>query len=227
VTADHISGGRIEVGLGAGWHEREHAAYGFPFPPTGERMDILDEQVRILIGNWSEERFSFQGAGHYRLDDLDARPKPVQKPHPPLIMGGNAGARSAALAAACADEYNTAFPTETEARARRQRIVEACDRAEREPIPFSVMTALIAGSDAAELRDRVRRLLDKVGMESSPEDFLAEPPQGWLIGTVDQVVEQLDALREAGVSRVMCQQLLHDDLEAVALLGRELAPRVA
>ena len=225
-TADQISDGRVEVGIGAGWHEREHAAYGFPFPRPSERMEILEEQLQILLGNWSEGTFSFEGT-HYRLDELDARPKPVQRPHPPLIMGGNAGRHSAALAAAYADEYNTAFPTEADARARRQRVVEACGRAEREPIPFSVMTSLIAGSDDAELRDRAGRLLNKVGMEGTVDDFLTQPPPGWLVGTVDRVVEQLDALREAGVSRVMCQQLMHDDLDAVALLGRELAPRVA
>ena len=226
VTADHISGGRVEVGLGAGWHEREHAAYGFSFPATAERMGILEEQLQILLGNWGDERFSFTGR-HYRLDDLDAQPKPVQRPHPPLIMGGNAGPRSAALAAAYADEYNTAFPTEADARARRQRINEACSAAGREPIPFSIMTSQIVGADASELRHRAARLLEKTGMDQSVDEFLADPPPAWLVGTADQVVERLEKLREAGVSRVMCQHLLHDDLDAVALIGRELAPRVA
>jgi F420-dependent oxidoreductase-like protein len=226
VTADHISEGRVEVGLGAGWHEREHAAYGFPFPPTAERMETLEEQLQILLGSWADDRFTFDGR-HYRLDDLEARPKPVQRPHPPLIMGGNAGPRSAALAAAYADEYNTAFPTEEDVRARRQRINEACSAAEREPIPFSIMTSLIVGADEGELRDRTARLLDKVGIEQSATEFLADPPPAWLVGTVDQVLEQMQGLREAGVARIMCQHLLHDDLDAVALIGRELAPRVA
>lgn len=225
-AADHISGGRIELGVGAGWHQREHSAYGFPFPPTAERVEILEEQLQIVLGNWGEPTFSFTGK-HYRLEDLDARPKPVQNPHPPLIIGGSAGARSAALAAAYADEYNTPFPTQEEARARRQRIVEACSDADREPIPFSIMTGVIAGRDATELRDRARRLLDRIGSAQSVEDFVAEPPRAWLVGTVAQVLEQLDGLREAGVNRVMCQQLLHDDLDAVELLGRELAPHVA
>ena len=226
VTADHISGGRVEVGLGAGWHEREHAAYGFRFPATRERMEILEEQLQILLGNWGDERFSFSGR-HYRLDDLEARPKPLQRPHPPLIMGGNAGPRSAALAAVYADEYNTAFPTEPDARARRQRINEACSAAGREPIPFSIMTSLTVGADEGELHHRAARLLEKTGMGQSVDEFLGDPPPAWLVGTVDQVVERLQGLREAGVTRVMCQHLLHDDLEAVALIGRELAPRVA
>lgn len=225
-SADQISQGRIELGLGAGWHQREHAAYGFPFPPTGERIDIIEEQLQIVLGNWSETRFSFHGV-HYRVDDLDARPKPVQRPHPPLIMGGNAGPRSAALAARYADEYNTAFPSEADVPARRQRIVEACSRANREPIPFSIMTAVIAGSDASDLRDRARRQLERIGADQDVDAFLADPPHGWIVGTVEQVVDRLSVLREAGVSRVMCQQLLHDDLDHVALLGGKLAPRVA
>lgn len=225
-SADQISGGRIELGLGAGWHEREHAAYGFPFPPTPERIDQLEEQLQIVLGSWGSEAFSFDGR-HYRLDRLDAQPKPVQRPHPPLIIGGNAGARSAALAARYADEYNTPFPSVDDVRARRQRIVEACSAAGREAIPFSIMTPLITASDEAELRERMRRQLARYGSGQDVDAALAEPPHGWIVGTVDGVVEQLNVLREAGVTRVMCQQLLHDDLQAVALLGEELAPRVA
>lgn len=85
VTADQISGGRIELGLGAGWHEHEHEAYGFPFPPTRVRMDILEEQLQVVLGNWTDGPFSF-GGEHYKLRELDAQPKPVQRPRPPLIM---------------------------------------------------------------------------------------------------------------------------------------------
>ena len=224
-TADHISNGRIEVGLGAGWHEREHDAYGFPFEDTRERVDVLAEQLQVVLGNWSQEPFSFDGE-HYRLRDLDARPKPVQVPHPHLIMGGNAGPRSAALAARYADEYNTPFPTVDDVRARRQRIVEACSHAGREPIPFSIMTAVIAGADPAELRDRARRQLERVDSAQDVDALLADPPYGWIVGTTDEVIAQLDRRREAGVERVMCQQLLHDDLDAIALLG-EISPHVA
>jgi F420-dependent oxidoreductase-like protein len=224
-SADHISDGRIELGLGAGWHEREHEAYGFAFPSVGERMDILEEQLQVVLGNWSEEPFSFEGE-HYRLTELDAQPKPVQRPHPPLIMGGNAGPRSAALAARYADEYNTAFPTVDVVRARRQQVVEACSQVGREPIPFSIMTSVITGEDDSDLRDRAARLLDRIGSDQRAEEFLQSPPDGWIVGTADQVTEQFGTLREAGVTRVMCQQLLHDDLDAIALLG-ELAPRVA
>jgi F420-dependent oxidoreductase-like protein len=223
-TADQISEGRIELGLGAGWHEREHDAYGFPFPPTRVRMDMLEEQLQVVLGNWADSPFSLDGE-HYELRNLDAQPKPVQRPHPPLIMGGAAGPRSAALAARYADEYNTAFPTLDDVRQRAARIGEACERAGREPMPFSIMTGVVVGTDRAELRDRVRRLSEKQGNDA--DEFLARPPQAWVVGTVDEAAEKLLALRDAGVSRVMCQHLVHEDLEAVALLGKVLAPSVA
>ena len=144
VTADHVSGGRVELGLGAGWHEREHAAYGFPFPATRVRMEILEEQLQVIRGSWGDELFSFDGR-HYQLDELTAQPKPVQQPHPPLIMGGLAGPRSAGLAAMYADEYNTVFPTVDEVRERKARVDAACAERGRDPMPFSVMTGVIVG----------------------------------------------------------------------------------
>ena len=218
VAADHVSGGRVELGLGAGWNEREHAAYGFPFPPLGQRMGMLAEQLEIVHRQWTEGPFSFAGE-HYRIDALDAQPKPVQSPHPPLVMGGKAGPRAAALAARWADEYNTAFATLDELRPMKARVDAACEAAGRGPIPFSLMTGVLVGRDRAEYEER-RRLLT---------EFRGSAPGGgaWITGTVDEVAEQLGALRDAGVARVMCQHLLHGDVDMVALIGRELAPQLA
>ncbi|MHB1835894.1 MAG: TIGR03560 family F420-dependent LLM class oxidoreductase [Solirubrobacteraceae bacterium] len=221
-TADHVSGGRVELGLGAGWHEREHEAYGFPFASTRERMDVLEEQLAIVLGAWTQAPFSFAGE-HYTLRDLDAQPKPVQRPHPPLIMGGAAGPRSVALAARHADEYNTAFATLDEVCRRRDAVLRACEQAGREPLPFSIMTGVVVGADEAQLRDRAARLAQRTDIP----DVVGEPPEGWIVGTVEQATEQLAALRDAGVHRVMCQHLLHDDLDTVALIGERLAPAVA
>ncbi len=223
VTADHVSGGRVELGLGAGWHEGEHAAYGFAYRPTRVRMDVLEEQLQIVLGSWGDQPFSFEGE-HYSVSELEAYPKPIQRPHPPLLIGGDAGPRSAALAARYADEYNTPFPTLEDVRARRDRVAAACERAGREPLPFSIMTAVLTAEDEGELRERARRLAEKTG--SDADALLADPPSAWIVGTVDQAAERLAALRDAGVSRVMCQQLLHDDLDHVALLGERLAPMV-
>ncbi|HTP22984.1 MAG TPA: TIGR03560 family F420-dependent LLM class oxidoreductase [Solirubrobacteraceae bacterium] len=224
VTADHVSGGRVNLGIGAGWHEREHEAYGFPFLPTKTRMDVLEEQLEVLMGTWGEGQFSFEGE-HYVLRDLNAQPKPFQQPHPPLLMGGSAGPRSAALAARFADEYNTPFPSLEDVPRMRGAITEACERAGRDPIPFSAMIGTVIGADAGDLEDRARRVGERIG---TPGDTLVrEPPSGWVVATVDQAIEQFAAYREAGLHRVMCQTLVHDDLDAVTLLGEVVAPALA
>lgn len=156
-TADHVSGGRVELGLGTGWHEPEHAAYGFPFTAMRDRMDVLEEQLAIVHdGHWGDDTdYSFSG-DHYTLTGLDAQPKPVQRPHPPLILGGAAGPRAARLAARYADEYNTVMPTPEEITERKARIDAACAKAGRDPIPFSTMGPIPDGGfDAlrAQLND--------------------------------------------------------------------------
>jgi alkanesulfonate monooxygenase SsuD/methylene tetrahydromethanopterin reductase-like flavin-dependent oxidoreductase (luciferase family) len=189
------------------------------------RLDVLEEQLQVVLGTWSsgpDAPFTFTGE-HYRLDALNAQPGPVQTPHPPLIMGGSAGRRSAAMAARYADEYNTPFAAVDEVRERRARIAQACADAEREMLPFSVMTGVVIGADETDLRDRAARLEQRSGFQN----LVDAPPGGWIVATVDGAAEQLQTLADAGVDRVMCQQLLHDDLEAVALLGEQLAPAVA
>jgi len=223
-TADHVSDGRVELGLGAGWHEREHAAYGFTFPDLKTRMQVLDEQLQIVLGHWAEGSFSFSGR-HYRLEELDAQPKPVQRPHPPLLMGGSAGPMAARLAANYADEYNANFVTVEEVRARSQRITEACDAIGRAPIPFSVMGPVIVGRDDADLRARVARTAAFRGIDA--ETLLTDPPDGFIVGTLEQAAAKLREYEGAGASRWLCQHNPVDDLEFIELLGRELAPLVA
>ena len=142
-TADHVSGGRIELGMGTGWSEVEHTAYGFPFLSMKERMDVLEEQLEIIHdGHWGDGGRSASRARYYELErPRRAARKPVQRPHPPLIMGGAAGPRAARLAARYADEYNTAScRRSSEIAERKANIDAACAKAGREPIPFSVMT---------------------------------------------------------------------------------------
>jgi F420-dependent oxidoreductase-like protein len=224
VTVDHVSGGRVELGLGAGWHEAEHRAYGFEMPPTATRMAVLAEQLEIVHRSWTEEAFSFAGT-HYRLDDLRALPKPLQRPHPPLLVGGGAGPRSVALAARFGDEYNTGLVSVEECRRRRGLVEAAWREAGRDPgtVRFSLMTTCVVGRDRGELLERVAAMQAVTGGGGDPEALLAAPPPHWLIGTADELVERLRVLEQAGVTRVMLQHLAHDDVDMVAVLGEVAA----
>lgn len=228
VTVDHISRGRVELGIGAGWHEPEHTRLGFPFPSTRERIDALAEQLELIHRQWEDGPFSFEGE-HFRVIEANPYPKPLQRPHPPLIVGGSAMPRSVALAARWADEYNTTNATADECRERRARVAEACEREGRPPLPFSLMTGICIGADRDDLHERARRLAALRGEQlpgGDPAAYVAALPASWITGTLDDAVEQLRTLEEAGVERVMLQHLLHTDLELVALLGEQVAPAV-
>jgi alkanesulfonate monooxygenase SsuD/methylene tetrahydromethanopterin reductase-like flavin-dependent oxidoreductase (luciferase family) len=192
-TVDHISGGRVELGLGAGWYEAEHEAYGLAFPPQRERLDELDRQLAEVVRQWTA--------------DDGIWPKPKQQPRPPIIVGGGAKPRTVAAAVAHADEYNTVWPTVDEARERKQRLDDAARAAGREPLRFSMMTSCVVARDHDELARRLEALHALTG--SGPV----------ISGTVDEVVEQLRAYEEAGVERAMLQHLVHEDVEMVTVLG--------
>jgi F420-dependent oxidoreductase-like protein len=220
-TVDHISGGRVELGLGAGWNQAEHDAHGFPFPGLDERMELLEEQLEIVHRQWTEEEFSFQGR-HYRLERCRAEPKPLQRPRPPIVMGGGAGPRVAGLAARWADEYNTPFASVEQCRERRAAIAEACEREGREPIPFSLMAACCVGRDEGEALERARRRLERSGRDDDPSVLLEQ--DNVLVGTVDRVIARLREYAEAGVERVFLQHLDHSDLDMVRLIGEAVVP---
>jgi alkanesulfonate monooxygenase SsuD/methylene tetrahydromethanopterin reductase-like flavin-dependent oxidoreductase (luciferase family) len=223
VTADHISGGRVELGIGTGWMEAEHRAYGLPFPPMGVRMDRLAEQLEIVRGSFGPGPFSFRGE-RYAVDGLDALPKPVQEPLP-LLMGGAARRRGAALAARFASEYNVVHAAPDEAAASRGRLVAACEQAGRDPatLRFSLMHQYLIGRDEAELRDRAERLAEVTG---SPAD-VEELRKTAIAGTPDEVVARLREYEAAGVERVMLQHLAHRDHEALELIAAEVVPAFA
>jgi alkanesulfonate monooxygenase SsuD/methylene tetrahydromethanopterin reductase-like flavin-dependent oxidoreductase (luciferase family) len=212
VTADHVSGGRVELGLGTGWNEAEHEVYGFPFPPMGERMKNMESQLQLIASHWS---------------DGPAQPKPVQRPRPNLIVGGRGGPRSIRMAARHADEYNTVNKTAAECAAIREQLDDACAAVGRDPIPLSLMTGWLAGGDRAELLDRAGRLAEWQARDADPETFLAELPDSSIAGTIDDNLERLRELAAAGVGRVMLQHLLHRDLDAVDQIGRSVVPALA
>ncbi len=227
-TVDHVSAGRVEVGMGGGWMEAEHAAYGFPFPPTHERMELLSEQIEIVHGEWTEERFSFEGR-HYRLEDSPALPKPVQRPHPRLIVGGSGGRGTVSPAVRFADEYNTLLASVDDCGRRRRVLDEACEREGRDPatLSLSLMIGVLIGNDESEIRGRARRLAGRGYGGGDADALVARYRERGVYGTPEQAAERLRELEGAGVERVMLQHLAHDDLETVALIGRELATLVS
>ena len=223
VTADHISGGRVELGIGTGWLEREHRAHGFPFPPMRTRMDMLAEQLEVVSGSLGPGPFSFSGE-HYAVHELDALPKPVQDPLP-LLMGGAAKQRGAALAARFAGEYNVVHARPDEAAASRGRLSAACEQAGRDPatLRFSLMHQFLIGGDEGELRARAERLAAVTG---GPAD-VKQLRRSAIAGTPAEVVAQLREYEAAGVERVMLQHLLHRDVEALELIAAEVVPAFA
>jgi F420-dependent oxidoreductase-like protein len=212
-TVDRISAGRAELGMGAGWLAAEHAAFGFPFPPLRERMERLEEQLEIVRRLWADGGASYAGR-HFGFGPVDAQPKPVQRPGPRLLLGGDAGPRSVRLAARFADEYNSHNATPDECGARRARVAEACEREGREPLPFSLMTGFLVGADRRELLERARRLAAWRRLDSEPDELLGSLPASWVVGTVPEALEQLRELSEAGVARVMLQHHLHASTRA-------------
>lgn len=224
VTVDHISGGRVEVGMGSGWYEREHAAHGFPFLDGAQRYALFAEQVEIVVRSWTEERFDHVGP-NYRLEGQLALPRPVQQPHPPLVLGGSVKPRFAALAARYATEVNTLGAPNGELRARKAMLDEACVAAGRDPatLGFSVMTACFLGETDADVLDRLGRFLATSGGAAEPAALRAERSDRWLVGTVEQVVERVEELRAIGVSRLFLQHLNADDDAMVELAGGRLA----
>lgn len=230
VTVDHISGGRAELGMGAGWFDREHEAFGFPFPPVPERMERLAEQVEIVHRLWDrdEEEVTFDGS-HYQLEAAQALPYPVQEPHPPLILGGGAGPRAAALAARWADEYDVVSVGPDEARGARTRLSRSCEAIGRDPstMRLSLMTGIVVGADRGELERRASALMEREGNSGDLGDAIERWRADRLAGTADEVLAGLAEYAEAGVDRVLMQHLVHDDLETLELIGAEIIPAAA
>jgi F420-dependent oxidoreductase-like protein len=228
-TIDQISGGRVELGLGAGWNEPEHRQHGFPFPELRDRMTMLEEQVEIVHRLWTEDDVTFEGS-HYRLEGCTSLPKPVQRPRPPLIMGGQAGPRAAALAARFADEYNAFLGATPDIPAVQGRLAAACERVGRDPatLPFTVMTPVCVGADRAEILERARLILRCMGdANGDPAELLETRAQAWITGTPAEAVERLQELAAAGVAGVYLQHLGHEDTGLVDLVGAEVAPALA
>ena len=221
-NVDAMSGGRVELGLGTGWYEQEHTAYGIPFPPLKERFERLEEHLQIVTGLWSTpagETFDHAGT-HYRIEASPALPKPVQTPRPPIVMGGGGERKTPALAARFADEFNVPPFPHTPERARElfERVDRACEAIDRDPATLTKSSALTVccGQDEAEYRRRA----EAIGRD--PEQLRAHG----LGGTPEEIVEKLRAFADAGAQRAYLQVFDLDDLDHVRLLGEAVLPNV-
>jgi F420-dependent oxidoreductase-like protein len=217
---DEMSGGRVELGIGAGWYEAEHAAYGIPFPPTGERFDRLEEQLAIITGLWQTpagEKFGYEGT-YYQVADSPGLPKPVQRPRPPVIIGGHGPRRTPALAAKYADEFNIAFAKPGEVAAQFGRVREACAAAGRDPdsLVYSAAHVVCCGKDEATLTRRAAA----IGRD------LAELRVDGVAGSPAEVVDKLGAFAEAGAQTFYLQVLDLGDLDHLADIAGEVLPQV-
>ncbi|HET8604696.1 MAG TPA: LLM class F420-dependent oxidoreductase [Marmoricola sp.] len=217
---DAMSGGRVELGLGAGWYEAEHTAYGIPFPDVRERFDRLGEQLAVVTGLWETpagERFSHDGR-FYPVADSPALPKPAQQPRPPVIVGGQGKRRTPALAARFADEFNLPFVDEETTRDQFARVRAACEKVGRDPgtMRWSNALVLCCGADEAEVRRRAEAIGREVG----------ELRQNGLAGTPQEVVDKLGRYADLGAERAYLQTLDLADLEHLELVAAEVMPHV-
>jgi F420-dependent oxidoreductase-like protein len=219
-NVDEMSGGRVELGLGAGWYDAEHTAYGIPFPGLGERFERLEEQLEIITGLWETpagKAYSFEGT-HYRVADSPALPKPAQQPRPPIIIGGVGAKRTPRLAARYADEYNVPFHSIEDTGAAFQRVLSACVSGGRQSgsIVLSAAQVICCGRDDAELRRRA----EAIGR--SVEDLR----ENGLAGTPAEVVDRIGRFEELGAERIYLQTLDLEDLDHLELLASDVLPQV-
>jgi len=215
---DQMSGGRVELGLGAGWFDEEHQAYGIPFPGTPERFDRLEEQLEIITGLWSDTSgaFSFEGT-HFQLRNSPALPKPVQD-RVPVIIGGKGKRRTPALAARFADEFNVPFVSVDETRTLFGRVRAACETAERDPdsLVYSNALVLCAGADEAQIARRAAA----IGRE------VDELRENGLAGTPAEILDRIGQFADAGTERIYLQVLDLSDLDHLRLVAEEILPHV-
>ncbi|MGF0173673.1 LLM class F420-dependent oxidoreductase [Streptomyces sp. Marseille-Q5077] len=220
---DRMSGGRVELGLGAGWYEREHTSYGIPFPPAAERFDRLEEQLAVLTGLWRTpvgEHFSHHG-DHYQLLDAPALPKPVQVPAPPIIVGGRGPKRTPQLAARYADEFNMPFKSVAETARAYRRVAEACERtgradAGRAPLVLSTGVVAAIGRTDAEAQRRAAPLHVKSAL----------PPEDPVIGSPAQLVDRLGEFSAIGAGRFHLRLIDFTDLDHLELIAGEVLPQL-
>jgi alkanesulfonate monooxygenase len=228
-TVDEMSGGRVEVGVGAGWNDPEHSQLGLPFPEIGKRADLMEDELAILHGLWEEpDGWSFEGR-QVTIRDAGFHSKPVQRPHPPIIVGGEGRPRSLRLAARYADEYNMSSAGPELCIDRFAQLDDECRKIGRDPSTMrrSVMVGFLVGADEAEFQRRVRDLLVMVGDEGADAGaWLEEHRPRWIVGTPEQARAMAARFAATGADRLMLQTMLPRDHAMIELVARELIDRV-
>lgn len=226
-TVHEMAGGRLEVGMGAGWNELEHAAYGFPFPAIGQRAEMLEEQLEIVRRLWEgPDGWSFEGR-HYAIREAVFRARP--QPRPRILVGGDGAPRSMRLAVAFADEFNITSSDPERIRDRFARLDEILRDAGRDPTSLtrSAMVGVLVGRDAAELDRRRRRLMQALGRgPDGGDEWYEERRHRWILGTPAEARATVERFAAVGVERIMLQDFVPWDLEMIELLGSELVGRV-
>ena len=230
-TVDHMSGGRLEFGVGAGWNDEEHRQLGLPFPPIEERADLLEDNLAILHGLWGEpDGWSYAGK-QLRIDEAKFYPKPVDRPdrprfpsgavRPRLIVGGGGSPRSMRIAARYADEFNLSSSTPDQAREKYAALTAACEAIGRDPaaIVRSTMSGVLIGRDEAELARRKSDLLAAFGQDAGGDEWIDAREPRWVLGTPDQARAMVARFEAAGAERIMLQDFLPRDLEMVDLMA--------
>ncbi|MDQ2941725.1 MAG: TIGR03560 family F420-dependent LLM class oxidoreductase [Chloroflexota bacterium] len=226
-TADEMSNGRVEAGFGAGWNDEEHAQLGIPFPPIDERFEMLEEELTIIHGLWTEpDGWSFAGR-RWQVRDARRHGEIARggRRHPHIVLGGAGKRRLAALAARFADEFNLNSASPEAAGEAYERIRAACREIGRDPdeLVYSAMTGVLVAETAAELRDRVAQLLELMGTQDDAGEWLATRRKRWVMGTPDEAWERVRGMEAAGVQRMMLQDLLPRDLDQIRLIGQIFA----
>jgi F420-dependent oxidoreductase-like protein len=225
-TVDHISGGRVELGLGAGWYRLEHQVFGFEFPQTATRMGMFEEQLEIIHALWTTDEVNFSGK-HCTLERCSLLPKPVQQPLP-IIIGGSGKARTVRAAARFAAEYNCGLRSPAQCRELRSQLDQECLNQGRDPASLRLSMMIyntVVGTDSADLAAKLERIGRELG-PGTPDGLVSDDPAFRFVGTVDEIIERLGEFAAAGVDRVMLQHLLHQDLESIALIGEKIVPHI-
>jgi len=231
-AVDILSGGRLVLGVGAGWNAHEHHAFGIPFPTLQERMHMLEEGIEVIVRLLGDGPAHFAGR-YYQLDGANPHPKPTQRPRIPLLIGTTSAGRMLRIVARYADEWDVpGITSPTAYRARCERLAAYCREINRDPreIRRCVSTAYLIGRDAEELRQRGEAMQQLIpGLAAHDPDAVPDVlrAEGWLVGTPDQIIMQLQVLAEEGVQRVMLQHNDQTDFDALELLARDVVPAAA